>query len=145
MEHDLISETIQLSIPAELSRVADIRHFVRVALEPFCNDEDFLYEAALAVEEAVANIILHGYKEKKGIITISIHTHATFVEILIQDNAPAFDPTKVPPPPIDVPLEDRPLGGLGVHIMRKYCDKLTHRRPSTGLNELRMIKRYPKR
>ena len=38
-------------------------------------NEDFLYELVLAVEEAVTNIILHGYEGKKGVITIIIQPH----------------------------------------------------------------------
>ena len=106
-------------------------------------DEDFLYELVLAVEEAVTNIILHGYAGKQGVITILIQPYDGSVEIVLQDDAPPFDPTGVPAPRLDLPLEERPLGGLGVFIMRKHSDEMTYRRTSTGLNELRLVKAYP--
>ena len=145
MKNDKVIETLLLSIPATLSNLTAIRHFVHAALLPFCTDEDFLYETVLAVEEAVTNIILHGYKEEVGIITISIDFSEHFVEIVLKDTAPFFDPTTVPAPQLDVPLDDRQLGGLGVHIMRKYCDKIIHQRTESGMNELILLKRFPKR
>jgi anti-sigma regulatory factor (Ser/Thr protein kinase) len=57
------------------------------------------------------------------------------------DDAPLFDPTAVPPPDINLPLEERPLGGLGVHMMRQLTDELLYRVNSAGQNELIFVKR----
>jgi serine/threonine-protein kinase RsbW len=108
-------------------------------------DEDFLYELVLAVEEAVTNIILHGYEGKQGVITIMIQLNIGSVEIILQDDAPPFDPTGVPAPRLDLPLDERPLGGLGVYIMRKHSDVMTYQRTPAGLNELTLVKAYPSR
>lgn len=143
MEGNLTIETTQLSVSASLSNLAGIRNFVRVTTIPFCTDEDFLYELVLAVEEAVTNIILHGYKGEKGVITLLIQPNDRSVEIVLQDDAPPFDPTSVPAPRLDLPLDQRPLGGLGVHIMRKNSDMMSYRRTTSGLNELKLVKRYP--
>ena len=64
-------------------------------------------------------------------------------KLLLQDDAPPFDPTRVPDPRLDLPLEERPLGGLGVYIMRKHSDVMSYRRTSAGLNELTLVKAYP--
>ena len=106
-------------------------------------DEDFLYELVLAVEEAVTNIILHGYEGKNGVITLLIQPNQGSVEIILQDDAPPFDPTSVPAPRLDLHLDERPLGGLGVHIMRKHSDEMSYHRTPTGLNELKLVKVYP--
>ena len=143
IESELAIETIQLSVPARLSNLAGIRNFIRTALIPYCVDDDFLYQLVLAVEEAVTNIIMHGYHGSNGVITILIQPNDASVEIVMQDDAPPFDPTSVPPPRLDLPLAKRPLGGLGVHLMRKHSDEMSYRRTPAGLNELRLIKLYP--
>jgi serine/threonine-protein kinase RsbW len=106
-------------------------------------DEDFLYGLTLAVEEAVTNIILHGYDGKKGDIIVVVQPNAGSAEITLCDDAPPFDPTCVPAPRLDLPLEQRPLGGLGVHIMRKNLDRISYRRTPAGSNELILVKHYP--
>jgi serine/threonine-protein kinase RsbW len=108
-------------------------------------DEDFLYELVLAVEEAVTNIILHGYEGGSGVITILIQPNDGSVEIVLQDDAPPFDPTRVPAPRLDLPLDERPLGGLGIYIMRKHSDEVKYQRTPSGLNELTLVKTYPSR
>jgi len=143
MEVSLTTETLQLSVLADLANLAGIRSFVRTSLVPFCMDEDFLYDLSLAVEEAVTNIILHGYDGKAGEITIMIHPNAGSTEIILRDDAPPFDPTVVPAPRLDLPLDQRPLGGLGVHLMRKNLDSLSYRRTPAGSNELKLVKIYP--
>jgi serine/threonine-protein kinase RsbW len=145
MEGVFTIEPIQLSVGAELSNLAGIRNFVRSALIPYCRDEDFLYELVLAIEEAVTNIIFHGYEEKKGIITILIQPNEGFVEIVLQDDASPFDPTSVPAPLLDIPLDQRPLGGLGIHIIRKYSEKMNYQQTPSGKNELKLVKLFPSR
>ncbi len=130
-------------MPANLTYLAGIRNFIRATVIPFCKDEDFLYELTLAVEEAVANIIIHGYHGQKGIITLFVLPTESSVEILLQDDAPPFDPTSVPPPKLDLPLDERPLGGLGVHLIRNHADHMTYQRTDSGLNELRLVKICP--
>ena len=143
MEGKFAIETIQLSVAAKLSNLAGIRNFVCTALIPCCDDEEFLYELTLAVEEAVTNIIMHGYQGKKGIITLMIVPNESCVEIVLQDDAPAFDPSSVPAPRLDLPLELRPLGGLGILIIRKYSEKMSYRRTPSGMNELKIVKSFP--
>jgi serine/threonine-protein kinase RsbW len=115
MEGILTIETLQLSVSADLSNLAGIRSFVRTSLIPFCMDEGFLYDLVLAVEEAVTNIILHGYNGKGGEITVMIRPNAGSAEIVLCDDAPPFDLTGVPAPRLDLPLDQRPLGGLGLY------------------------------
>jgi serine/threonine-protein kinase RsbW len=143
VEGKIAIETIQLSVAAKLTNLAGIRNFVRTALIPFCMDEDFLYELVLAVEEAVTNIILHGYEGKNGVIILLIQPNQRSVKIILQDDAPPFDPTHVPAPRLDLPLDERPLGGLGIHIMRNHSNEMSYRRTPTGLNELKLVKVYP--
>jgi anti-sigma regulatory factor (Ser/Thr protein kinase) len=47
----------------------------------------------------------------------------------------------VPSPDMTRPLDDRPFGGMGVHIMRPFCDELSYCRDPRGGNELILLKR----
>ena len=50
-------------------------------------------------------------------------------------------PESVPPPDVTQPLDERPLGGMGIHLMRQLMDEVTHRATPQGGNELTMIKK----
>jgi len=61
--------------------------------------------------------------------------------IELRDHAPGFDPTRVPPPDLTQPLEEREPGGLGVFLTRHMVDEMRYRALPGGGNELTLIKR----
>jgi anti-sigma regulatory factor (Ser/Thr protein kinase) len=119
---------------AQIANLAEIRRFVGT------ETEDFSREAAdamiQAVDEAVTNIILHGYRGSPGSIEIELWQDEKALVIRLRDDAPAFDPTSIPVPNLDTPLHLRRPGGLGVHMMRQFVDRMSYRRTETGQNEL---------
>ena len=78
------------------------------------------------------------------------HSGATQVEILfecapkavlavVRDDGQAFDPTAAPEVDTTTPIEERPVGGLGIHMMRRLCNRLTYQRRG-GINRLELSK-----
>ena len=119
----------------------DIREFLENAILNLGGDEDVAGDLVLAVNEAVTNSLLHGYGEQPGTITVDVEADNGDLLVRLIDDAPLFDPTAVPPPDINRPLEDRPLGGLGVHMMRQLTDELSYRATDDKRNELTFVKR----
>ena len=66
------------------------------------------------------------------------------VAVCLTDDATPFDPTTVPSPNLALPLEHRPLGGMGVQLARDLTDEVRYRAPASGGNELTLIKRIPR-
>jgi serine/threonine-protein kinase RsbW len=129
--------TLQPDI-AEIPRLLDW-------LEGRCADEgvsgDMALKLALAVEEAVANTINHGFR---GItpphrIEVRLDIAAGRIAAEIVDNAAPFDPTSAPAADITLPLEQRRLGGLGIHLLTALMDRVEYRRVD-GENRLRLEK-----
>jgi anti-sigma regulatory factor (Ser/Thr protein kinase) len=96
---------------------------------------------ALVLEEAVANVIHHGLpgSPPPHRISVRLDIGADSVAAEVIDNGRPFDPTGAPPPDLSLPLEQRPPGGLGVHLMRELMDGLDYRR-SGDRNILRLHK-----
>ena len=86
-----------------------------------------------AVDEAVTNIIVHGYRGQPGTIDLSTELVGDDIVITIEDRAPTFDPTTVPAPDLTIAPDRRRPGGMGVHLMRLAMDTIRHRpRPGGG-------------
>jgi len=98
-------------------------------------------DLVLAVDESATNIIMHGYRGQPGDIEVEIRRAPDAVVIYLRDRAPPFDPTRLPAPDVTLPLEQRPIGGLGVYLTRQLMDSVTHRLTSQGGNELTLIKK----
>jgi serine/threonine-protein kinase RsbW len=118
----------------------DVREFLESAVQTLGGDEDVAGDLVLALNEAVTNTLLHGYGERPGPVEVCVEAEGDDIRVHLTDDAPPFDPTAVPPPDIHLPLEDRPLGGLGVHMMRQLSDELIYA-VDDGRNRLTFVKR----
>ena len=133
-----------LSIAATASNQAEIRHFVREAATELGADPDTVCSLELAVDEAACNVITHGYRGQPGLLEVEVKREGNVLLIRLRDWAPPFDPTRVPDPDLTVPLEKRPLGGMGIYLIRKSVDKMVYRVTPDGGNELTLAKRLDK-
>lgn len=105
------------------------------AVESFCEDNDVPPDAAmqltLVLEELFTNIVSHGYgagAPKGQPIRVDLAADTSKVHVGVSDNGVAFDPLQVAPPDLDLDVEDRPIGGLGVHFMRTMMADLHYAR-----------------
>jgi len=100
-------------------------------------------EIHLALDEIVSNIINHGgdgRRERRFEVDVALE--AGVVRVTVVDDGRPFDPLSAPKPAIDAPLADRPIGGLGVYLVRELMDRIEYTRRN-GRNHLRMERRLP--
>jgi serine/threonine-protein kinase RsbW len=97
---------------------------------------------ALALDEAVANVINHAFtgiaSPHRIAVVLEIDGDRVTAEII--DNGRPFDPSAAPEPDCATPLENRDVGGLGIHLIRRMMDRVQYRR-SGDENHLRLEKR----
>ncbi len=124
-----------------LPDLTEMRRFVESSGAELGAGEEAIGEMVLAVNEAVTNVLIHGYRNKKGEVDVLVESSGPNLIVRLRDNAPLFDPTSVPTPDISLSLDQRAPGGLGVHMMRQFTDELIYRVTSGGQNELLLIKR----
>ncbi|KAF5087654.1 Serine-protein kinase RsbW [anaerobic digester metagenome] len=130
----------ELTVRAELGALTAIADFLAKTLAG-CGDE-LVFAIQLAVDEACSNIVLYGYPGEPGSITIACTADDDTVRVTITDDGVPFDPLTAPPPPLDVPVEERPIGGLGIHFIRTVTDSVAYAREGER-NVLSMEKKRP--
>jgi serine/threonine-protein kinase RsbW len=100
-----------------------------------------LFAVNLALEELVTNTISYGFSDgREHVITISLHLEGPDFHLRVEDDAAAFDPLAHEVPDLNTPIEDRPIGGLGVHLVRTLMDDVRYARVGSR-NVLSMRKR----
>ena len=129
-----------LTIDAAAERLAEVRALVRAYARDAGADEEAVSDLVQAVDELACNVIEHGYRGREGSIEIALATVDDAIEVRIRDSAPPFDPGAVAEPRLDLPLEQRPLGGMGVHLARTLTDGMDHRILPEGGNETILTK-----
>lgn len=115
-------------IPADAAAVPALLD----ALEQWLAETGLFGEACLdlvlAVDEAVANAILHGYRGGPGEVAVAGAVADGTVELRVEDWGPPFDPLAVPPPALECDIGERLPGGLGIHLIRSLADRVEYRR-----------------
>ncbi len=82
----------------------------------------------LAAEEAFVNICTHSFKDGKGEVELDCFSTSNTFVLEIMDSGPEFNMLSVPEPDTSVELEQREIGGLGVHLIRNFTDHAQWRR-----------------
>jgi serine/threonine-protein kinase RsbW len=131
----------RLRIYADLPELSRIRDFVVQAGHELGLDERSIADLELVVDEACSNIIRHGYGGQGGPIEVLVQAAAGGVRVIVRDWAPAFDPHSVPWPDVTAPLEERPLGGLGLFLIHRLMDDVQFHFDAANGNTLTMAKR----
>ena len=98
----------------------------------------------LAMEEAVVNVMSYAYPaDTVGDVTIEAVTIADQLQFTITDCGTPFDPTAKEDVDTTLSAEERPIGGLGIHLVRQLMDSITYERID-GKNVLTLRKKFDK-
>ena len=123
---EIKKELVLLNDIQEISRLAS---FIEVIGEELSLPATVAFNLNLALEEAVSNIILYAYPDQTG-KEIKVHatTPANCLVFTLTDTGEAFDPLDVKDTDITLPLEDRPVGGLGIFLIKNIMDEVEYQR-----------------
>jgi sigma-B regulation protein RsbU (phosphoserine phosphatase) len=90
----------------------------------------------------VANVINYAYpKGKRGNVEVVAYMIDHVLTLVVKDHGVPFDPTKHAEVDIDADLDERSIGGLGIHLVRTIMDTMDYERTENGYNVLRMTKK----
>lgn len=102
--------------------------------------EELNMSVNLALEEAVSNVMLYAYSEDgSGQVLVEADKSPDKVVFTISDSGKPFDPTAQAEPDITLSAEERPIGGLGIHLVRQIMDEVKYER-TNDKNVLRLVK-----
>lgn len=126
--------------------LAPTRRLVHEFCRQFGFDDRCAGQVALAVDEAICNVIRHGYAQRSdGPIWIKLWPvagsgrHSGGIRIVIEDEARQVDPSQIKGRALE---EIRP-GGLGVHIIREVMDEVVYERRDANGMRLSLVRRLP--
>ena len=129
-----------ITLTNDVQEVPRLNVFVDEVCEDMGCDMETTMRMNLAIEEAVVNVIDYAYPSGiVGSIDIKVTIYDNHMEFVISDSGTPFDPTKKEDVDISLPVEERRIGGLGIHLVRQLMDKINYERKD-GRNILTLIK-----
>jgi len=95
----------------------------------------------LILEELYANSVNYAFSNvAEPMVSVELSVMDDTLHIAYRDNGPAFNPLDKQAPNLDLSVEDRPIGGLGIFFVKSLTDEVTYRY-ADGLNQILMMKR----
>jgi serine/threonine-protein kinase RsbW len=126
-----------LSLQNKLSEISRLPGWIRRLALRHSISKDTEFAINVCLEEAVSNVMRHGYGAGKlgEIIVRFARPERHVLEFMVEDEASHFNPLDIPAPNVKAPLR---VGGQGVHFLRYFTEKLEYSARPVG-NRLRMI------
>ena len=134
-----MTDAISVKIAPRHDQLEQISAAVEALGERDDSPFDLVFKINLVLEELGVNVVNHGGDASEIEVSLAVSPDTVTVEIV--DDGQPFNPlTDAPEPDLEAALEDRPIGGLGVYLVREMMDELHYTRQD-GKNRLAMVKR----
>lgn len=127
----------QFTLASRPDEVASTLDAIEIALVESGLTHELTMELRLLGEEAITNVVKYARAES---IEVVVEVSKTSVVLELRDDGQQFDPLSAAAPDLDASVEDRPLGGLGIHLIQTLTDDVSYERDE-GWNVLQLTKK----
>ena len=133
-----MADTLTVRIGNDLGELERLAERATAFLEAQQAPVKIVYAVSLALEELVTNTIKYGYDDAgRHEIEVCLLVEPAQVILSLTDDGHPFDPLAARPPDLEAPLEERAIGGLGLHLIQKLAAAASYRRED-GKNRLEL-------
>jgi sigma-B regulation protein RsbU (phosphoserine phosphatase) len=133
-----------ITLTNDIQQVPQLADFVDMVCEEVGMDMAVAIQMNLAMEEAVVNVMDYAYPSGTvGNVTIEAESDDDQLQFTIIDSGTPFDPTAKEEVDTTLSAEERPIGGLGIHLVRQLMDSINYERID-GKNILTLRKKIDK-
>ena len=122
-----MAEELNVTIPARLSEVRELSSMVEEFGDANGLPDPKVFVINLALDELITNTVTHGLEDKADAeIRIRMRVRADTLILVMEDNGQPFDPTEDTNADITSSLEERAIGGLGLHLVKSFADRVSY-------------------
>ena len=137
-----VREERTLQLRNDVRQIPELAAFIDGIGATLSLEDGLVQNLNLALEEAVTNVMLYAYpKGTEGPVEVAALIRDHSLEFILSDSGTPFDPTAAPEVDVTLSAEDRPIGGLGIYLVRQLMDVVRYERAHEK-NVLTMIKKY---
>ena len=131
----------RLTLHNDIDEIPRLHALIQSIAEETDMDHVLAMSLNLALEEAVSNVMLYAYPAgSKGQVVIEADVRDDHLVFRVIDSGVPFDPTLASEPDLAADLKDRPIGGLGIYLVKRIMDQVSYARKN-GKNILSMTKK----
>lgn len=117
-----------MTVPSEAAQLPVLTAFLKEFWSAAALPADGSFPFELALEEIFMNVVMHGAPAGAARVEVVLNLDVGTLVMTIADDGPPFDPLSLPPPDVTAGLDERPIGGQGVYLVRQMMDAVRYRR-----------------
>lgn len=137
-----MTHAAHLTCPARPESIPSLMQFVEDACARAALKPEEAMAVRVSVEEVCENVIRYGYAGREpGPLSIDFTDFDERVEVTVEDRGAPFDPAQVPPADVTSDWKERPVGGLGWHLVHRLMDEVRYEPVALGGNRVTLVKR----
>ncbi|MBO6193293.1 MAG: ATP-binding protein [Clostridiales bacterium] len=131
----------EIHVDSKIENIPEVMDFVRAELEALGCSEQVKAQFKMAVDELFGNICLYAYGEGAGPVTVSVGLEGDppSAAVAFCDSGSPYNPLEADLPDIELDIEDRPVGGLGIFLIREMMDSMSYEYKD-GCNVLKLTR-----
>ena len=124
-----MSADAAIQVRNDVTELARLNEFLAAFWASNQLPKDAMFGLDLALEEIFTNVIFHGHRDGgEHAIHVGLALRDRVVSLTVQDEGVPFNPLDAPAADDTAPIEERPIGGLGIHLVRKLMDEIAYAR-----------------
>lgn len=121
--------TKKLQLVNQVSKLQEIADFLEVLGDVWQLQPGLVMSLNLVLEEAFTNVVFYAWNDnQEHLIDLEFEKNDDVLTITLSDEGREYDPTSKEEPDIDLPVEERSVGGLGIYLIRKIMDSVEYQR-----------------
>ena len=125
------------------NRFSELRR-LKGELHKYCEfrelPSNIVFAITLSLDEVLTNVISYGYDDHdEHLINVTLRSGKGIIEVSVEDDGKPFNPLEFSTPDLKCPLDEWPIGGLGIYLVKTYMNELEYERVG-GKNRLTMRK-----
>ncbi len=120
-------DELHVSLSPRLSAVRSLAQMVEEFGDANKLPDQQIYMINLALDELITNTVSYGLRGvTRPRIEITLQVGETSLALTMEDNGQPFDPTANPDPDLSSAVDERPVGGLGLHLIKTFADRVNY-------------------
>ncbi len=132
----------QLILRNDVEQISLLEEYIESVVGTIGIDPSTAMALNLALEEAVTNVVLYAYPPgKEGKVQIDTLYNGSVLVFVISDQGIPFDPTQKEEADVTLGIEERPIGGLGIFLVKQLMDSVSYERRDGQTNVLTLTKK----
>ena len=122
-----MTDELQMSVPARVSELQGLASRVEEFGDAHGLPDPKVFGINLALDELITNVVMHGFGGVKDPeIRVRLRIEAGKLVLIMEDDGRPFDPTQDSKPDLTSAVAERPIGGLGLHLVKNFADRLSY-------------------